>query len=186
MSQASATTAQRPVSRSRPYLWLLWLIPALAMLGTGLYFQYNVPEGGDVTTIRLTTKSGMVGQAAETVANIDPSTPDLYLKVTVPSGEVELPVMKNTPIGNGLEWKLPTTMPLADVQRVDVFDYRWITKDKQLDRITLNGWSVDGQRFHVDLLGQRHEPPKWAVPVAIAGGVVTLLVLLKFVWDQVI
>ena len=71
----------RPVPRSRPYLRLLLIIPALAILGVGLYFQYNVQEGGEVSAIKLTTKVGMVGQAAEAVANIDPATPDLFLKV---------------------------------------------------------------------------------------------------------
>jgi hypothetical protein len=72
---------------------------------------------------------------------------------------------------------------------VDVWDAntKWLLRsDKQLDRITMNGWSVDGQRFHVDLLGKRNEPPKWAIPVAAVGGAVSLLVLLRFVWDQVI
>ena len=50
----------------------------------------------------------------------------------------------------------------------------------------LAGWSADGQRFHVDLLGTKIEPPSWAIPVAGVGGAITLLVLLRFVWDQVI
>jgi hypothetical protein len=161
------------------------MIPGLAMLGAGLYYYNNVEEGGEVTTIKLTTKSGIVGQAAEAVANVQ-SNPDLYLKVTTSSGAIDFPAQKDTPVGNGLEWKLPKPMPLHALQRVDVFDHHWIRSDPQLDRITLSGWATEGQRFHVDLLGQRFEPPKWALPVAAMGGAITLLVLLRFVWDQVI
>ena len=190
MNDASASTprtpaAARTVPRSRPYLRLLWMIPGLAMLAVGLYRYTNVEEGGEVTTIKLTTKSGFVGQAAEAVANIQ-SNPDLYLKVTTASGEIDLPVQKDTPVGNGLEWKLPKTIPLHHLQRIDVFDHRWIRSDPHLDHITLSGWGAEGQRFRVDLLGQRSEPPKWALPVAAVGGAITLLVLLRFVWDQVI
>ncbi len=182
---APAPPAPKP-PRAKPYLRLLWLIPALAMLGVGLYYHYNVPDGGEVNAIKLTTKGGMVGQAAEAVANIDPATPDLYLKVFTPAGETQLPVFKDTPIGNGLTWNLPKPLPLADAQRVEVWDHHRILKDKQLDRITLGGWSIDGQRFHVDLLGKKNEPPKWAMPLGAIGGVLSLLALLRFVWDQVI
>jgi paraquat-inducible protein A len=182
------TETAQPTSlpRSRPYLRLLWLIPGLAMLGVGLFYHYNVEEGGEVNAIKLTTKSGMVGQAAEAVANLKLSTPDLYVMFYTSAGETRLPTFKNTPVGNGLTWNLPQTVALRDVQRVEVWDHHAITKDQQLDRITMGGWSDEGQLFHVDLHGQRNEPPKWAIPLAAAGGAVTLLGLLKFVWDQVI
>ncbi|HEY7089015.1 MAG TPA: hypothetical protein VH518_13050, partial [Tepidisphaeraceae bacterium] len=100
MNDASAPTPSsavgRPVPRSRPYLRLLWMIPGLAMLGAGLYYYNNVEEGGEVTTIKLTTKSGIVGQAAEAVANVQ-SNPDLYLKVTTSSGAIDFPAQKDTP-----------------------------------------------------------------------------------------
>jgi hypothetical protein len=187
MSEASteaAKPAEKPVRRARPYLRLLWLIPGLAMLAVGLHFYYHTPPGGEVTAIQLTTKTGMVGQAAEAVANVKPN-PDLYLKVFTAAGESKLPVYKNTPVGNGLTWKLPKAQQLHEVQRVEVWDSD-LMKDEELDRITLTGWGADGQRFHVDLLGTRIEPPKWAIPVASVGGAITLLVLLRFVWDQVI
>ncbi|WP_428940205.1 hypothetical protein [Fontivita pretiosa] len=192
MSQASGASThpspQPPVPprRARPYLRLLLLIPALAMLGVGLYFYYNVEEGGIVTAIELKTKAGMVGQAAEAFAIVDPTNPDLYLKLTTPQGQTQLETKKDTPIGNGLRWDLPQPLELRQVQRVDVWDAKWLRSDKQLDRITVSGWSVDGQRFHIDLHGQRNQPPQWAIPLAAGGGALALLVLLRFVWDQVI
>lgn len=186
MTQSEPTTPPQALPRSRPYLRLLWLIPGLAMLGVGLFNYYNVKEGGEVNAIKLTTKSGMVGQAAEAVANIRLTTPDLYLMFHTSAGETRLPTFKDTPVGNGLTWNLPKSLALGEIQRVEVWDHHAITKDQQLDRITLAGWSDEGQLFHVDLLGQRNEPPKWAIPIAAAGGAITLLGLLKFVWDQVI
>jgi hypothetical protein len=175
-----------PRARSRPYLRLLWLIPGLAMLGAGLYYQTNVVEGGEVNAIKLTTKQGMVGQAAEVVENTSPATRDLYLKVYTSSGELALPAFKDMPIGNGLIWNLPKGYQLHEIQKIDVWDHNTLWKDKALDHINLAGWGVDGQKYHVDLLGTRIEPPKWAWPVAAAGGALTLVALLRFVWDQVI
>jgi hypothetical protein len=128
----------------------------------------------------------MVGQAADAVANVDPATPDLYLKVTTAGGEIDLPVRKDTPVGNGLTWELPSPQKVQDVQRVDVWDHNSIWKDKQFDRITLGDWGADGQKFHIDLLGTKNVPPPWTIPVASAAGAIAGLVLLKFVWDQVV
>jgi hypothetical protein len=183
MSDTPIQTAA-PVARSRPYLRLLWLIPSLAMLGIGLHFYSNVPDGGEVTAIKLTTKSGMVGQAAEAVANVK-SNPDIYLKIFTADSESRLAKFKDTPVGNGLTWNLPAVHQLHEIQRVEVWDDD-LVDDEQLDRITLAGWSADGQRFHVDLLGQPIVAPKWALPVAAVGGAMALVVLLRFVWDQVI
>jgi hypothetical protein len=184
MSDVPTEAAARPIKRSRPYLRLLWLIPGLAMLGAGLQVYSSAPEGGQVSAIKLTTKAGMVGQAAEAVANVKPN-PDLYLKVFTSKGERKLPVFKNTPVGNELRWDLPEPFELGQVERIEVWDDDF-GDDEQLDRITLSGWGSDGQRFHVDLLGQKIEAPKWALPIAGVGGAITLLVLLRFVWDQVI
>jgi hypothetical protein len=183
MNDAQPVTA-KPVARSRPYLRLLWLIPSLAMLGVGLHFHYNVKEGGEVNAIKLTTKSGMVGQAAEAVANIK-SNPDLYLKIFTTDGESDVPPFKSTPVGNGLTWNLPRSHQLREIQRIEVWDDD-LVNDEQLDRITLAGWGADGQRFHIDLLGRPIVAPKWAMPVAAVGGALSLVVLLRFVWDQVI
>ena len=186
MSDADPSAQMRPLRRSRPYLRLLWFIPSLALLATGLHYYYNVPEGGTINAIKLTTKQGMVGQAAEAVANAMPTTPDLYLIIATPKGEQTLQTFKDTPIGNGLTWNLKPTLQLHELQRVDVWNHHTLWKDKPLDRITMNGWSVDGQQFHIDLLGEKIEAPKWALPVAVVGGTLTLVALLRFVWDQVI
>lgn len=179
-------TAPAVLPRSRPYLRLLWFIPGLTMLGIGLYHQYNIEDGGEVNAIKLTVKTGPVGQAAEAIANVKPGNPDLYLKMFSSRGETKLPVYKDMPIGNGLTWNLPQVLQVHDVQRVEVWQHNMIFKDDPLDRINLGGWSDEGQKFHVDLLGHKIEPPKWALPVAAAGGALTLIALLKFVWDQVI
>jgi hypothetical protein len=187
MTDAPPSSPPAPLPRSRPYARLLFLVPALAMLGIGAFYQYNVEEGGEVNAIKVTTKQGVVGQAAEAVANLTPTTPDLYLKLATTTGEMTLPIFKSTPIGNGLTWNLPQVFQLRQIQRVEVWDHHMLWKDKPLDRITLGGgWGIDGQLFHIDLMGKKIEPPRWAMPMAAVGGALTLLVLLRFVWDQVI
>jgi hypothetical protein len=184
----------KPIPRARPYWRLLFLIPSLATLGVGFYFYTHYEQGGVVNAIKLSTKQGLVGQAAEAMSNLS-STPDLYLKVFSSRGEMwpedSVPnwpsIKKDTPIGNGLTWDLPKPMPLREIQRVEVWDHHRITSDKSWDRITMDGaWSIDGQRFHVDLMGERSQPPSWALPVAAVGGALTLLCVLRFIWDQVV
>jgi len=184
----------RPVPRARGYLWrlLLLLIPSLATLGAGAYYHYNVPPGGTINGVKLVTKEGLVGQASEAVSNVNPSNPDLYLRLFLrddkelwPERMPEL-IKKDTPVGNGLTWDLPATMQMTNLARVDVWDHHAITKDKQLDRITITGWNTEGQRYRVELIGQPNKPPEWALPLAAAGAALTLAGLAKFVWDQVV
>src|SRR5256714_15212011 len=103
------------VPRARPYWRLLFLVPSLATLAIGLYYYTHFEEGGSVSAIKLSTKQGLVGQAAEAVSNVSLSSPDLYLRVFSQKGEAwsadSTPhwpaVKKDTPIGNGLTWDLP-------------------------------------------------------------------------------
>jgi hypothetical protein len=98
-----------------------------------------------------------------------------------------LPAYKDSPIGNGLVWQLPRQFQLGDIDRIEIWDHNAMWKDKEFDRITLdNIWDADGQRFHVQLQGKRYEPPQWAMPVMVGGAVAGLLVVLKFVWGQVV
>lgn len=181
------TLPRRAPRRARSYLWhLLLLIPAVAMIVYGLHRHRTFDPGGTVNAVKLTTKGGMVGQAAEAVANVEPGTPDLYLKVVIGGAEFTLPAKKDTPIGNGLTWDLPSQYSLGDVNRVEVWDHNTMWKDKQIDRITMNGWVSAGQLFQIELMGKRNQPPAWAMPLASAGAAIALLVLLKFVWDQVV
>ena len=185
----------RRAMRARGYLWrLLLLIPSLAMLSTGVYYHYNTDPGGTIDGIKLRTKEGFVGQASEAVANVSPGNPDLYLRIYLPGDKgaelfpKKMPelIKKDTPVGNGLTWDLPKPLPLRDIGRVDVWDHHAITKDKQLDRVTITGWQTDGQRYRVELVGKIDQPPHWALPLAAAGGALTLVVIGKFVWDQVV
>jgi hypothetical protein len=178
----------RRTPRARPYLSLLLLIPACVAIWIGWTRYEDVPAGGTVDAVKLTTKQGFVGQAAEAVDNVKPETPDLYIQVYPKAGpKIVFPAFKDTPIGNGLTWNLPKALQLNEIDRVEVWDHNAMWKDKEFDRITLdNTWEADGQRFHVQLQGQKFQPPSWAMPVMVGGGVVALLVVLKFVWDQVV
>lgn len=181
-------TLPRRTPRARPYLSLLLLVPAAVALWIGWSNYSNVPTGGTVEAVKLSTKQGFVGQAAEAVDNVKPETPDLYIQVFPKTGaKLVLPAFKDTPIGNGLTWNLPRQFQLTDIDRVEVWDHNSMWKDKEQDRVTIdNVWSADGQRFHIDLQGKKFEPPNWAMPTMIAGAVAALLVVLKFVWDQVV
>ena len=185
MKRRAPTAPQHRPPRARPYLRLLWIIPGLALLGLGLYKHYDVEDDGTVHTIQLATKPGMVGQASEALRLINPGTPDLYLKVKTTDAEFKTFTHKDTPIGNGLKWSLDRSLRMRDVREVEVWDEDAV-RDNFADRVAVADWTAEGQTYKIDLLGQRDQPPKWALPLAVAGGVVTLVVLLRFVWDQVI
>lgn len=185
MTQVLPPRAHR---RARPYLGLLLLIPAGIALWLGWTRYSDVPVGGVVQRVQVTTKQGFVGQAAEAVDNVKPQSPDLYIQV-FPRGapKIVLPAYKDTPIGNGLVWQLPRVLQLNEVERVEIWDHNAVWKDKEFDRVTMdNTWEADGQRFHVQLQGEKLHPPDWALPTFVGGAVAAGLIILKFVWDQVV
>jgi hypothetical protein len=184
---AHVTQGRRAVPRARPYLRLLWIIPSLAILGAGLYAHLSVAPGGTVDSIKLTTKPGPVGQASEALRLVT-GTYDLYLKVKAANEEFQTETYSGRAIGNGLVWPLSRQYALHDVTHVDVFDSRTWRSDSNLDHVSFSAgqWSAEGQLFRVDLQGKANEPPKWALPTLSVGATLTALVLLRFVWDQVV
>ncbi|MBC8106655.1 MAG: hypothetical protein H7Z14_08705 [Anaerolineae bacterium] len=176
----------RRTPRARPYLRLLWIIPAAAILAVGLWKYLDVEPGGTVDAVKLVTKPGPVGQASEALRLVT-GTYDLYLKMKTTDGELKTDTYNDRAIGNGLIWPLSRQYKLQEVKEVDVWEARSIRSDKNLDHINLAGqWWAEGQMFKIELQGKANEPPKWALPVLAVGATLTALVVLRFVWDQVV
>ena len=186
--------APRRLPRARMYTRLLLIIPGLALLAVGLWKYLGTEDDGTVNAIRLTTKAGLVGEAAEAVQLVKLSSPDLYLKLNAPKAKLKTDIYSHTPLGNGLTWKLTKAMSVRDVREVEVWDHHTVLSDKMQDRVSLNSgehdapavWGADGQTFHIELQGTRNVPPTWAMPLIVCGGAISGLVLLRFVWDQAI
>lgn len=177
---------RRTVPRSRPYLRLLLLLPSLAIFGIGLWKYQDVEPGGTVEAVKLMTKPGPVGQANEVLRQVTGNY-DIYLKVRTIEAHLKTNTMQNTAIGNGLVWPLPRQFKLQDVKEIDVWDEHTFRSDKNLDHINMGGqWSAEGQMFRVELQGKANEPPKWALPTLAVGATLSGLVLLRFIWDQVV
>ena len=191
--EPTTAAVARPVRPAANYTWrLLMLIPALALVAYGYWRYTDVSPGGDVTSIRLTSKENISGQVRDAYAGVLPTTADFFLILARRGAEpLRLETFEDTPLGNGLTWQLPAAMAMSDLVRVEVWDDNGLLSDKELDRIELPGdlakaWEIDGQTFHVRLNGRRLDPPRWATPLMAVGGVLFAVVLLRFVWDQAI
>jgi hypothetical protein len=179
----------RPPRRARSMLWrLVLLIPALVCAACGFAAYKNVPEGGTVTSISLKTRGDLSGQTRNAYDSVDPGTPDIYLKLQLrDESSFQLPAYKDTAIGSGLTWTLPTPRDLAQITMVEVWDDNTLLSNKQLDRVAINNtWAGEGQTFAITLTGTHPAPPPWALPLLVAGATLGGIVLLKFVWDQAI
>ena len=183
----------KEVSPSRPrsagsYIWrLLLLIPAVALLVVGWRAYANVPDGGTIQSIKLTTKPGPVGQFAEAKRQVRPSNPDLYLKLHFTDGtERNTTTFKSMPIGNGLIFNLESPIDLKTIRRIEVWDDDTFN-DELLDQMSFNSeWAQEGGEFRLDLQGTRPQPPEWALPTAAVGATLCAVILLRFLWDQVV
>jgi hypothetical protein len=190
-SASPASPASPEPARAKPYWRLLWLLPGLALLVAGILGYRSPGAGGLVSAIRLSTREGLAGEAADAYARIKLTTPDYYLVLhaTTAPEPVRLPEKDDTPLGDGLTWGLDAPVERAAVQKVEVWDGNTLLPDDQLDHVTFAAtdvWTAHGQTYQIELQGDRHHPPAWAWWVGGAGAVITLWVVVAFVKDQVV
>ena len=167
------------------------LVLGLAAAAAGWWGRSQHVGVADVSQIEIRTKPGLSGQAAEAKALFDFDTPDLYLLVRTPAGELRTDVEKDTPVGGGLRWTLPRRVPLGEVERIEVWEDDPLNDDL-LDQRSPTGETDmarrvgEGQRFKFLLIGRHPVEPAWATPTLLAGGALALLAAGKLVWDQAV
>lgn len=176
-----------PPRRASTYLLrLLMLIPAAAVAGFGWWRYVDVPDGGTVHSIKLTTKPGPVGQFAEAKRQVRPSNPDLYLKLHLQGTERNTKTFYNTPVGNGLTWHLDDPLDIKAIRRIEVWDDDTFS-DTLFDQMSFNGeWAAEGGEFRLELIGEHPRAPEWALPTLAVGATLCGVILLRFLWDQVV
>jgi hypothetical protein len=181
--------AQAP-PRARGFPWFAYALVALlglAVAGAGLalMFWYSPPPDlGTVTEVRITLKPGIDLSKVEDVID----TPDYYLEVWTPQGNLRTEVFKDIRVGNGLTFKLPVPLRLADVTEVKVWDQD-VRKDSLVDRVDRPARDTAGEKFNFHLAGQVPPPTptkRIALALACVGSVIFLLALLRFLTAQAI
>jgi len=193
MSDAATTPppASSPPPPAAPFPWFAYILLALVsacVVAAGVALLFWTPgsqDAGTVSEIRITARPGIDLRKLEEVLD----TPDYYLELLADQGSIRTKTFKDTRVGNGLTFKLPVPVPLAAVSELKIWDEETIGKDKQIDRVDRPAREVDGEKFHFALTG--YIPPRshqWKVGLALAicGGAILLLTLLKFIRAQVL
>lgn len=113
--------------------------------------------------------------------------PDLYLEIHLRNkGVVQTAHFRDTPIGNGLTWRI-FPAPLAEIAQVDVLEEGALfSSGGMLDRVEVRGRVNEGERFRLTLLERRGLFHYLSRALAVLGGVGTLLVALGVFWGSVL
>ena len=193
MSDTSTVAAPPPPAPppAAPFPWFAYILLALVsacVVAAGLaliFWSPGADDPGTVNEVRITGKSGIDLRKLDEVF----TTPDYYLELLTEQGAIRTRTFKNTRLGTGLTFKLPVPVPLSAVTELRIWDEETMTKDKQVDRVDRPAREVDGEKFHFALTG--YIPPhshQWKVGLALAicGGAILLLTLLKFIRAQVL
>ncbi len=144
---------------------------ALFDLATGLALMLTAGEGR-VETIRV-TRFSMLPESLV-------GTPDYYVTIeTNDKKSVETEGYSDTPIGNGLDFKLPKPLELADVAHIELMD-KDVTSDDMRDRVDVRGRVCRGQDYQFDLIGPG-SPRRTAGYATLASGA-SLLVIAAILW----
>jgi len=188
-----STPAAAPVAippPAAPFPWFPYLLLALVsacVLLAGLllaFWMHEHDDPGTVSDIRITAKGDIDMQKFEEVLDV----PDYYIELSTDQGAIRTKTFKDTRVGNGLTWKLPVPVPLAAVKELRVFDEDTM-KDRMMDRVANPSRETNGEKFHFSLQGQippRSNERTVGLALALCGGAILLLTLLKFIRAQVL
>lgn len=190
MDESTSSTPQA-LPRARAFPWFDALLTVLlgacvTLAGLAMLFWYAAPiDTGTVSQVRIAAKQGIDLSKIEEIID----TPDYFVEIWSGEGMIRSATKKDTRVGNGLNFDMPVPIRLADVTEVKVWDQN-ITRDSLVDRVDrVASRQIDGEKFKFDLMGQtpplaRDRQIGWGL--AIAGGAVLALSLLRFVWRQAV
>ena len=78
--------------------------------------------------------------------------PDLYVVLQLKNGlQVRTATRSNTPVGNGISWKIDKGLPLSSVEEVLLYDEDYFGDDV-LDRVHISQPKAKGQSYEFELL----------------------------------
>lgn len=191
MSEPTTTSTSSALPRATPFPWfdaLLTVALGICVLlaGLGMLFWYAAPaDPGTVQQVRIVPRQGIdLGKIGEIL-----STPDYYVEAWSGQGMIRSATHKGTRVGSGLTFDLPVPMRLADLTEVRVMNSN-ILRDTLVDRVDrIAARQIEGERFKFELIGQT--PPlsrdrQVGMGLAIAGGAVVALSLLRFIWRSAV
>lgn len=190
MDESTGSTSQ-PLPRARAFPWFDALLTVLlgacvTLAGLAMLFWYAAPaDTGTVNQVRIVAKPGIDLSKIEEIID----TPDYYVEAWSGEGMIRSATQKDTRVGNGLTFDLPVPMRVADVTEVKVWDEN-ITRDSLVDRVDRVAFrQIGGEKFKFELIGQtppiaRDRQIGWGL--AIAGGAVLALSVLRFIWRQAV
>ena len=155
-------------SRATVVLGVLGLAAAFA----GLALTLRAGEG-HVATIRV-TKHSMLPES------LVMGSPDYYLTVG-PRDAKSLTTegYEDTPIGNGLDFKLPKPLAFADLAHIELMDAD-VGGDDMRDRVDVRERVSKGQDYQFELIGPASPQKTWGYVALAAGG--ALIVLAAILW----
>jgi hypothetical protein len=143
----------------------VWVLAALAgvALAAGAVMLRNTGEG-TVELIRVSRHSMLPESLV--------GTPDYYVIVGV-KGEGKEPITiegyEDTPIGNGLDFKLPKPLALEEIAHVELLDEDTALDDTK-DRVDVRGRTSRGLEYEFELIGPPSEKRTAAYVTLGAGG----------------
>lgn len=151
-----------PARRTPAVVWVLALLAVLAGIGGGVMLR-NMGEGS-VEVIRVSRHS-MLPESLM-------GTPDYYVVVGL-QGDGKAPVTlggyEDTPIGNGLDFKLPTPLALEEIAHLELLDEDMASDDTK-DRVDVRGRINRGLEYEFALIGPPSEKRTTAYVALGAGG----------------
>jgi hypothetical protein len=166
-----------PAPRRRSWPWAVLSVLALAATIAGGVMLRGAGDG-TVETIRV-TKHSMLPESLV-------GTPDYFVVVTTRDEKtINTKPYDDTPIGNGLDFKLPEPLPLADITHLQLLDED-LRSDDIRDRVDVRGRVCRGQDYQFELFGPPPPERDMAYSLLGAGGAVLLVAAILWVRAQAV
>lgn len=164
---------------ARSYHWPPYSPAALGVLIAGLA-TFALGSTGDVEAITV-RKTGPLPEARTFV-----DVPDLYVVLQLKNGlQVRTSTRNNTPVGNGISWKVDKGLAFNSVEEVLLYDEDYLGDDI-LDRVHINQPKAKGQSYEFELSCSSSSAKLAGLAAILLSAPYVGFALVKFVRDQAI
>lgn len=158
-----------------PWGWLALFASLAAAAGAILIASAGE---GRVATIRV-SKYGMLPEGIVEV-------PDYFVNAVTKKGKaLTTNGYDDVPIGNGLDFTLPSPVELEEIAHVDLLD-KDVVSDDLLDRVDVRGRNCRGQIYEFEFIGPPSPNRKLGYGLAAGGGAILVLAAIMLVRSHAI
>jgi len=160
-TQKDESSDRQSATRPIGIVWIVHFVVSLIIAAGAVWALQEMQPEPLIRDIRIEKRTDTLIDSSDILSKEDR---DYYVIIETQEKPVRLATYKDTPIGNGLTWTLPSPLLLDDFKQITLWDDDMFSND-QLDRVTVDQLETVGQHYRFLLVAEQvpTNPVFWIV-----------------------